>query len=75
MKKFVKNGGISRTYLGSENFDKNLIEPVKRIFQTSSKSFLNLEYWINRVKQNGDSDVEIILIGNKIDLINDINVD
>ena len=42
---------------------------------TDEKSFENLDYWINRIKQNGDSDCELILVGNKIDMINEINVD
>ena len=42
---------------------------------TESKSFENVDYWINRIKENGESEGEIIMIGNKIDMINDINVD
>jgi len=42
---------------------------------TDPKSYSNLDYWINRIKENGENNVEIILIGNKIDMINEINVD
>jgi hypothetical protein len=35
LKKHIKNGGSSKTYLGSEDFDKSLIEPIKKIFQPS----------------------------------------
>lgn len=42
---------------------------------TDIKSFQNIEYWINRIRENGESAAEIILIGNKIDMINEINVD
>lgn len=30
LKKYVKNGGISKGYLGSKNFDPTLIEPIKK---------------------------------------------
>ena len=30
LKKFVRNGGISKTYLSSKHFDPSLIEPVKK---------------------------------------------
>ena len=42
---------------------------------TEPRSFDNLAYWISRIRQNGDEAAEIILIGNKIDMINDILVD
>lgn len=42
---------------------------------TDKKSFENLDYWINRIKEKGDNGSELILIGNKIDLINEIDVD
>ena len=42
---------------------------------TEAKSFEHVDYWINRIKENGESEGEIIMIGNKIDMINDINVD
>lgn len=41
---------------------------------TEQKSFENLDYWINRIRQNGETDLQIILIGNKIDMINEVNV-
>jgi len=41
---------------------------------TDEKSFANVDYWLNRIKENGDVDSEVILIGNKIDLINEIHV-
>jgi len=39
------------------------------------KSFVNVDYWLNRIKENGDAGAELILIGNKIDLINEVHVD
>jgi hypothetical protein len=30
LKKYVKNGGISKAYLGSKFFDPSLIEPIKK---------------------------------------------
>ena len=41
---------------------------------TEEKSFESLKYWIDRISANGESDAEIILVGNKIDMINQINV-
>lgn len=38
---------------------------------TDSISFQNVAYWLKKVKKHGDENVEIILLGNKIDLIND----
>jgi small GTP-binding protein len=34
-------------------------------------SFHNVEEWLKRIEENVDSSVEILLLGNKIDLIND----
>lgn len=39
------------------------------------QSFQNLDYWIKRVQEHVEKDAEIILIGNKIDKINEILVD
>lgn len=39
LKKHIKNGGTSKTYLGSETFDKTLIEPLKKVFQPQSTNF------------------------------------
>lgn len=39
------------------------------------QSFQNLDYWIKRIQDNVDSEAEIILIGNKIDKINEVLVD
>lgn len=30
-----------------------------------------MEYWLNNIRLHGDEHVEILLLGNKIDLIND----
>ena len=35
-------------------------------------SFNNVTYWLQKIKKHGDENVEIMLLGNKIDLINDI---
>jgi len=42
---------------------------------TDEKSFANVDYWLNRIKENGDEGSEVILIGNKIDLMNEVHVD
>lgn len=42
---------------------------------TDRKSFENLNYWINRIKEKGETEAQIIMIGNKIDMINEILVD
>lgn len=34
-------------------------------------SFKNVEYWLKKIKKHGDEHAEILLLGNKIDLIND----
>jgi small GTP-binding protein len=41
---------------------------------TDPVSFNNVQYWLKKIKKHGDENVEIILMGNKIDLINDIAV-
>jgi GTPase SAR1 family protein len=41
---------------------------------TDEESFRNAEYWIKKIRKHGDSHVEILLIGNKMDLRNDIAV-
>lgn len=41
---------------------------------TDPISFQNISYWLGKIKENGDDQAEIILLGNKIDLINDIEV-
>ena len=38
---------------------------------TDPVSFENLEYWLKKIKKHGDENVEILLLGNKIDLINE----
>lgn len=35
------------------------------------ESFKNIEYWLKKIKKHGDENVEILILGNKIDLIND----
>lgn len=42
---------------------------------TDAKSYENIDYWLRKIKEIGDQDAEVILLGNKIDMINDINVD
>ena len=39
---------------------------------TDPVSFNNLQYWLNKIKKHADENVEIVLIGNKIDLVNDV---
>ena len=41
---------------------------------TDAKSYEHIEYWVQRVRQHCSADAEIIIIGNKIDMINDIVV-
>lgn len=38
---------------------------------TDPVSFQNIEYWLKKIKKHGDENVEILLLGNKIDLFND----
>ena len=38
---------------------------------TNKSSFENLDKWISELKTNGDDNVSIMLIGNKIDLVSD----
>ncbi len=35
---------------------------------TNRDSFDNLEYWISELKEKGDHNIKILLLGNKIDL-------
>jgi len=42
---------------------------------TDPISFKNIGYWLKKIRENGDIDTEIIMLGNKIDLINEIEVD
>ncbi len=35
------------------------------------QSFANLEYWVKKIKESADKNVEILLLGNKKDLVND----
>jgi len=37
---------------------------------TNKETFNHLETWLNEIKENGDKDVTIILVGNKCDLEN-----
>ena len=39
---------------------------------TDSQSFENMGYWLDKIRENADPDSQIIMLGNKIDLINDI---
>ena len=41
---------------------------------TDPKSFENISYWLGKIQANGELDTEIILLGNKIDMINDKQV-
>lgn len=38
-------------------------------------SFQNVTYWLKKIKKHGDEHVNIILMGNKIDLTNEIVVE
>lgn len=42
---------------------------------TDSKSYENIDYWLKKIKEIGDQDAQLILLGNKIDMINEIHVD
>jgi small GTP-binding protein len=42
---------------------------------TDRVSFNNVTYWLKKIKKHGDENVNIILMGNKIDLINEIVVE
>jgi hypothetical protein len=35
LKKFIREGGISKTYLGSKFFDPSLIEPIRKVVPQS----------------------------------------
>lgn len=41
---------------------------------TDKKSFENVSYWMNHIKENADSEVEVLLVGNKIDKVNERTV-
>ena len=41
---------------------------------TNKESFKHIETWYNEIKENGDKDVTIILVGNKSDLENERQV-
>ena len=34
-----------------------------------------MDYWLGKIRENADPDSRIIMLGNKVDLINDIEVD
>ena len=42
---------------------------------TEPKSYENIDYWLGKIHEYGAQDAEIILLGNKKELINDIAVD
>ena len=42
---------------------------------TDRHSFENMSYWLTKIRENADPDSQIIMLGNKVDLINDIEVD
>lgn len=42
---------------------------------TDHHSFANMSYWLDKIRENADPHSQIIMLGNKIDLINDIDVD
>ena len=42
---------------------------------TDQQSFENMGYWLHKIKENADPDSQIIMLGNKVDLLNDIEVD
>ena len=39
---------------------------------TDPVSFNNVSYWLQKIKKHGDENVEIMLLGNKVDLINEV---
>jgi small GTP-binding protein len=41
---------------------------------TDPVSFNNVSYWLKKIKKHGDENVEIMLLGNKVDLFNEIQV-
>jgi Ras-related protein Rab-8A len=38
---------------------------------TDKKTFEGVTYWMNSIQENADNGVDVILVGNKIDLTND----
>ena len=41
---------------------------------TDKISFDNVHYWLKKIKKHADENVEILLLGNKTDLINNMAV-
>ena len=42
---------------------------------TDQNSFQNMGYWLQKIRENADPYCKIIMLGNKVDLINEIVVD
>jgi len=42
---------------------------------TNARSFENIDYWLQQIEEHSEEGTEIVLLGNKIDLINEITVD
>jgi GTPase SAR1 family protein len=64
-----KYRSLSRDYYGGTN-GIILVYDV-----TDRTSFDNLsKYWLPKISENADSNIELVLIGNKTDLINDRQV-
>ena len=41
---------------------------------TDETSYENISYWLGKIQANGENDTEVILLGNKIDMINEKKV-
>lgn len=58
-----------------ESYFKGAVGIILVYDVTDAKSYENIEYWLNKVKEIGGNNIEIILIGNKIDMRNEVDFD
>ena len=58
----------------SKNYFRRAVGIILVFDVTDKRSFDNIDYWLGQIEENAERGTEIILIGNKIDLVNEVAV-
>ena len=64
--------GQDRFRQASEKYYRGAVGIILVYDVTDHQTFTNIDYWLNKINELGDQHAQIILLGNKIDLINNV---
>ena len=68
------SAGQERYRETTKNYFRRAVGIILVYDVTDARSFENTDYWLKQIEEHAERGTEIILLGNKIDLVNDIVV-